>query len=121
MNNVGRYGAGYGEFKNPASVFTDGEAHIIVVDFNNYRVQVLTRDGVHTLEFGDNDLEKLHYPVSCVYYKNMFVVADSGNVCLKVFDSSETFLRITGERSNAGRELESPWGLCVDKRTYLGE
>ena len=65
MNNFGRYGAGYEEFKNPASVFTDGGAHIIVVDFNNYRVQVLTRDGVPTLEFGDNDLEKLHYPMGC--------------------------------------------------------
>lgn len=51
MNSFGRYGAGYGEFKNPASVCTDGEAQIIVVDFNNYRVQVLTRDGVTTLEF----------------------------------------------------------------------
>lgn len=45
----------------------------------------------------------------------MFVVADSGNGCLKVFDSSGTFLRMTGQRSNAGRELENPWGLCVDK------
>ena len=39
-----------------------------LLDFNNYRVQVLTRDGVPTLEFGDNDLEKLHYPIGCVYY-----------------------------------------------------
>lgn len=119
MNSFGRYGAGHGEFKNPASVCTDGEAHIIVVDFNNYRVQVLTRDGVTTLEFGDNDLEKLHYPIGCVYYKNVFVVADSGNGCLKVFDSSGTFLRMTGERSNADRELENPWGLCVDKHGHI--
>lgn len=49
----------------------------------------------------------------------MFVVADSGNGCLKVFDSSGTFLRMTGERSNADRELENPWGLCVDKHGHI--
>ena len=43
-----RYGAGYGEFKNPASVCTDGEAHVIVLDLDNHRVQVLTRDGLPT-------------------------------------------------------------------------
>lgn len=114
LNSFGLHGAGYGEFKNPASVCADGEAHI-VVDFNNHRVQVLIRDGVPTIEFGDNGPEKLHYPIGCVYYKNVFVVADSGNGCLKVFDSSGTFLRMTGERSDVGRELENPWGLCVDK------
>ena len=45
----------------------------------------------------------------------MFIVADSGNSCLKVFNSSGNFLRKIGERGNADGQFLKPYGVCVDQ------
>ena len=91
VNGFGWWGTGEGNFKNPMSVCMDDEGRIIVSDLNNHRVQVLTRDGAPILKFGDNGPGKLNRPVTCVCYKNMFIVADSENSCLKVFILQGTF------------------------------
>ena len=113
INSFGRFGYGVGQFKTPRSVCIDCKGHIIVADYN-HRVQVLTKDGVPILKFGDSGPEKLHFPVGCAYYKDMFVVADGGNSCLKVFDSSGRFLRKIGEKGNEDGQFTNPWRLYVD-------
>ena len=115
VNSFGRYGNGDGNFQYPTRVCMDDERRIIVSDFNNHRVQVLTRDGVPMLIFGDSGQEKLNNPVGCVCYKNMFIVADSLNSCLKVFNSSGNFLRKIGEKGNEDGQFLRPYGVCVDQ------
>ena len=114
-NTFGRSGTGEGEFQHPVSVCMDGKGNIIVADYSNNRVQVLTRDGVPMFKFGDSGLEKLKNPVGCVCYKNMFIVADSGNSCLKIFNSSGKFLRKIGEKGNEDGQFLTPYGVCVDQ------
>ena len=113
INSFGRFGYGFGQFNSPRSVCMDCKGHIIVSDYN-HRVQVLTKDGVPILKFGDRGPEKLHFPVGYAYYKDMFVVADSGNGCLKVFDSSGRFLRKIGEKGNEDGQFTNPWRLYID-------
>jgi len=113
INSFGRFGYRCGQFKTPRSVCMDCKGHIIVADYN-HRVQVLTKDGVPILKFGDSGPEKLHFPVGCAYYKDMFVVADSGNSCLKVFDSSGRFLRKIGDKGNEDGQFTNPWRLYID-------
>ena len=115
VNSFGRYGNEDGNFQYPTRVCMDDERRIIVSDFNNHRVQVLTRDGVPMLIFGDSGPEKLNNPVGCVCYKNMFIVADSLNSCLKVFNSSGNFLRKIGEKGNEDGQFLRPYGVCVDQ------
>ena len=115
VNSFGRYGNEDGNFQYPTRVCMDDERRIIVSDFNNHRVQVLTRDGVPMLIFGDSGPEKLNNPVGCVCYKNMFIVADSLNCCLKVFNSSGNFLRKIGEKGNEDGQFLRPYGVCVDQ------
>ena len=115
VNSFGRYGNGDGDFQYPTRVCMDDERRIIVSDFNNHRVQVLTRDGVPMLIFGDSGPEKLNNPVGCVCYKNMFIVADSFNSCLKVFNSSGNFLRKIGGKGNEDGQFLRPYGVCVDQ------
>ena len=115
VNSFGRYGNGDGNFKNPVSVCMDDERRIIVSDFNNHRVQVLTRDGAPMFKFGDGGPKKLNNPVGCVCYKNMYIVADSKNSCLKIFNSSGNFLRKIGEKGNEGGQFLMPYGVCVDQ------
>ena len=115
VNSFGMYGTQDGNFKNPVSVCMDDEGRVIVSDFNNHRVQVLTRDGVPMLIFGDSGPEKLNNPVGCVYYKNMFIVADSLNSCLKVFNSSGNLLHKIGRKGNKDGQFLRPYGVCVDQ------
>ena len=115
VNNFERKGTGDGNFNNTSSVFMDDEGRIIVSDLGNHRVQVLTRDGAPILIFGHSRTEKLNRPMSCVSYKNMFIVADSGNSCLKVFNSSGKLLRKIGEKGNADGQFLTPYGVCVDQ------
>ena len=115
VNSFGMYGTQDGNFKNPVSVCMDEEGRVIVSDFNNHRVQVLTRDGVPMLIFGDSGPEKLNNPVGCVYYKNMFIVADSLNSCLKVFNSSGNLLHKIGRKGNKDGQFLRPYGVCVDQ------
>ena len=115
VHSFGRQGTGDGNFKNPVGVCMDDEGRIIVADYNNHRVQVFLRDGVTMLKFGDSGPEKLNRPMSCVYYKNVFTVADSGNNCLKVFNSSGKFLSKIGERGIKDGQFLTPYGVCVDQ------
>ena len=115
VNSFGRLGTGDGNFKNSSTVCIDDEGRIIVADCNNHRVQVLTRDGVPMWKFGDSGPEKLNNPAGCVCYKNMFIVADSENSCLKVYNSSGKFFRKIGERDNADGLYLRPSGVYVDQ------
>ena len=66
----------------------DGEGHVVVSEYSNNRIQVLAKDGKPVLKFGASGPGKLKRPSGRIYHKNMFIVSDSWNHCLKVFDSS---------------------------------
>ncbi|XP_078346217.1 E3 ubiquitin-protein ligase TRIM45-like [Oculina patagonica] len=115
VKSFGKYGTGEGAFQYPESVCMDREGHVVVTDYFNNRIQVLTKDGKPLFKFGDSGVGKLNNPTGCICYKNMFIVCDTGNHCLKVFDSSGKFLSTIGEKGKAGGHLSSPWSLCVEK------
>ena len=115
VKSFGKKGTGDGEFQNPEGICMDGEGHVVVADYWNNRIQVLTKDGKPVLKFRDSGPGELSGPTGCIYYKNMFIVSDSLNNCLKVFDSSGKFLYKIGEEGEADGQLSHPWGLCVEK------
>ena len=105
-----------GEFKNPTSVCIRSEGHFVVVaEYVNSRVQVLTMDGEPVLKFGDSGSEKLDRPTGCVCRENKFIVTDNRNNCVKVFDCSGKVLYKFGEKGNADGQFDMPVGLCIDK------
>ena len=68
-------------------------------------------------KFGDSGPEKLSEPWSCIYHGGKFIVSDWGNnyYVLKVFDNTGKFLYKIGEKGEGDRQLEGPFGLCVQK------
>ena len=110
VKSFGKWGKAEGEFANPCCVFMDSEERVVVTEYNNSRIQVLTKDFKPLFIFGDSGPEKLDHPVGCVYYRNMFIVCDSRNLCLKVFDSTGKFLY-----KIADPPFRKPCYLCVDK------
>ena len=115
VKSFGKKGTGEGEFQNPTSVCVTGEGHVVVVDSRNSRIQLFTNDGKPLFKFGDSGPGKLREPIGCIYHKNMFIVTDNLNHCLKSFDGSGRFLYNIGEKGEDDGKLSFPWGLCVEK------
>ena len=119
ISYFGKRGTGGAEFEDPAGVCMDSQQRVVVAEYSNSRVQVLTKDGAPVFKFGDSGTGKLNGPLSCIYHKDMFIVSDSENGCVKVFDSSGRFLRKIGEKGDADGQFTRPYGLCVDKHGNL--
>lgn len=112
----GRSGTGDGEFLNPVCVCMDDEGHVVVTDFNNSTIKVLREDGEPVFNFGGSGPDKLNHPTGCILHQSTFIVCDTWNNCLKVFDRSGKFLRKFGEKGKGDGQLEYPRSLCVEKR-----
>ena len=114
VKSFGKEGTKDGEFRFPSSVCMDNKGHVVVTEFGNNRIQVLTKNGVPVFKFGDGE-PALDHPLGCVCHKNMFIVSDGGNHCLKVYDGSGKFSHKIGEEGKADGQLKNPCLLCVDK------
>jgi len=119
MKSFGKCGAGKGEFKNAADVCLDDEGRIVVTEGCGHRIQVLSKDGQTISILGNRDPEKLLYPMSCTPYKNMFLVADSGNDCIKVLDQSGTLLYKFGKRGNQDGQFKWPRHMHLDSSNNI--
>ena len=93
VKHFGKHGAGKGVLNHSVDVCLDDEGRNVITDGCGHSIQVLSRDGKTISIFGDSDPEKLLYPRSCVSYRNKFLVTDSDNQCVKVFDQSGTLLK----------------------------
>ena len=98
VKSFGKKGTGDGEFKNPTSVCMDNKGHVVVTDYVNSGIQVLTKDGVPVFKFGDRE-PTLDHPIGCVCHKNMFIVilGDPGAV-------SGGREKSSGREKNSGEE-----------------
>ena len=119
VKSFGKYGVGKGEFQDPVDVCLDDEGRIVVTEYINHRLHVLSKEEETISIFGDCGQEKLHLPVSCIPYKNTFLVSDGGNSCVKVSDQSGTFLYKFGRHGNQDGQFNKPRGMLVDRSSNL--
>ena len=119
VKSFGKWGKGKGEFWDPLDVSLDDEGRIVVTEFGNNRIHVLSKEGETISIFGDSDPEKLKRPTRCIPYKNMFLVSDGNNHCVKVFDQSRTFLYKFGTEGNQDGQFNLPRGMLVDRYSNL--
>ena len=117
--SFGKCGARNGQFDDPIDVTLDDEGRIVVTECINDRILVLSKEGETISIFGDNGPEKLNSPTSSIPYKNMFLVSDGQNHCVKVFDQSGTFLYKFGTKGNLDGQFNWPRGILVDKSSNL--
>ena len=117
--SLGKKGVEKGEFGNPIDVTVDDEERIVVTEWGNDRIQVMSKEGESIFTFGDKGSEQLCGPTCCILHKNMFLVSDGGNHCIKAFDQSGTFLYKFGEEGNQDGQFKLPRGLLVDSSNNL--
>ena len=119
VKSFGKLGKGKGELSNPIDVTVNDEERIVVTEPNNNRIQVMSKEGESIFTFGDKGPEKLCKPTCCIPYKNMFLVSDRDNHCIKAFDQSGTFLYKFGKEGNQDGQFNRPRGLLVDSSNNL--
>ena len=79
----------------------------------------MSKEGEYIFTFGDKGPEKLARPTCCIFHKNMFLVSDTSNHCIKAFDLSGTFLYKFGEQGDQHGQFRRPRGLLVDSSNNL--
>ena len=119
VKSFGECGAGKGEFMKPYDVCLDDEERIVVTEYINNRIQVMSKVGESIFTFGDSGPEKLDCPSSCIPYKNMFLVSDTYNHCIKAFDQSGTYLYKFGKRGSRDGQFNYPYGMLIDSCNNL--
>ena len=119
MKSFGKQGREKGEFADPTDVTVDDKERIVVTEYGNGRIQVMSKEGEPILTFGDKGPEELLWPTCCIFYKNMFLVSDGDSSCIKAFDQLGTFLYKFGEGRNQDGQLNRPRGLLVDNSDNL--
>ena len=119
VKSFGKYGKVKGEFAGPIDVCVDEQHRMVVTEFGNHRIQVITQEGKTISMFGGSGPEKLSQPISCILYKNMFLVSDVDNDSIEFFDQSGTLLHKFGKQGNQDGQLNFPYGLLVDSFNNL--
>ena len=119
VKTLGKEGIGIGDFDIPGDVCLDEDRRIVVTEFCNNRIQVMSREGKTISIFGNFGAEKLKHPKSCLPYKNKFFISDTGNHCIKAFDKSGAFLHKFGKQGNQDGQFRYPSGLLIDSSNYL--
>ena len=119
VKSFGKFGKEKGKLGNPVDVTVDDEGRVVVTEWGNNRIQVMSDEGQSIFTFGDKGPEKLCRPTCCIPYKNMFLVSDGDNHCIKAFDQSGTFLYKFGKEGNQDGQFNRPRGLLVDSSNNL--
>ena len=96
-----------GEGENPISVSMDSDGRVVVTDCVNSKIQVFTKEGEPVLSF------RTSFPTKCISHQNTFIVSNSNNQCIKIFNSSGKFLRKIGAQGKGEGKLDWPRGFCI--------
>lgn len=120
--NTGQKGEAFGEFDEPVGVAFNPEGEIIVADYNNDRLQVLSNDGqivrVHdhySRESGRRFAFISPAGIACDRAGNMLVAEKARNRVV-ILSPDGTILRAFGRHGKEQGQFRGPHGVSVDSR-----
>lgn len=124
--DIGKRGAGPGEFNLPRDLAIGKEGRLYVVDSANFRIQVFSRDGAFLRSFGGlgKQFGQFARPkeIAADAAGNVYVV-DTAFGNFQIFNAEGELLLFVGERSerNGPGKYMLPSGIAVDEdgRVYV--
>ena len=103
---------------DPWNVFVRNDGHMIVCDWGDKKIKVLSPDGTELLQsFSAPNCDA--YPGFAVYHQDMFFVSYEVAHCIKVFNKEGKFLYNIGNRGSGNGQFLYPAGLAIDKFNNL--
>ena len=104
--------------KEPIYIYVGGDGRIIMCDFENRQIQVLSPDGNDLLQsFSAPDCDS--FPCCAVYHQDTFFVSYPDANCVKVFNNAGVYQYDIGCEGSGDGQLSYPIGLVVDKFNQL--
>lgn len=114
VSKLGKPGSNVGEFGRQGSLFVDSSGDIIVTDTDNTRVQVFYNNCEFKLQYGNRGTEGFDQPLATVAMDDEYFTSDSGNNCIKVFNTEGEYVRQFGREGSGMGEFQCPRGLAID-------
>ena len=117
LSQFGEQGSLDHQFEGPHGLSCDRGGNVIVADRNNKLIKVFSNNSQFTrkiaLEGSFTD------PFHCVEYQEYFIVSESDEHCIKVFDLAGRFLHKFGKKGDGDGEFNVIRCLSVNKAGHL--
>ncbi len=121
VREIGRRGAGQGEFNFPSSLTISG-GRLHVVDSMNFRIQSFSLDGKFVNMFGKLGRQSgtLNRPkgIAADTFGNLYVV-DALFETVQIFDSEGRLLYYFGSTGTKPGQFQLPTGITIDNRNVI--
>lgn len=115
--SFGSAGAGDGEFNLPHSLAVDGRGRVVVVDRENHRLQLFTRDGSLLAVWGVGDLRQ---PMDVHVDADGFIYVAECHQRITIYDPDGAVISRWGEQGDSpGRFPSFLHGICADSHGDL--
>ena len=117
IRSFGQYGEGCGQFNRPEGVAVAQDGHIVVTDYHNHRLQVLTAEGAYLATVGSEGSQTLQFQCPfdvAVHHNGKVFVTDNGNHRVQVHNADLTYSHCFGSRGAQPGEFDGPSGITID-------
>ena len=117
IRKVGELGSKQEQFKYPRGVAVTQNDRVIVSDFGNHRLQVLTAEGAFIATVGTKGLRPLQFdrPMDvAVHCSGRIYVSECGNNRVQVLNADLGYSHCFGTKGAQPGELNHPRGIAVD-------
>ena len=105
------------QLSDPWGLSLDSTGNVIVADTDNKLIKIFTPDGRFIMKIDGQG--SLFVPVHCVQCGEYFIVSDSGEHCIKVFNREGQFQRKFGKKGEGDGEFIDPGYLLVNESQHL--
>ena len=118
--SIGSHGSGRGKFNHPHDVAFNTPGNMYVIEFDNYRVQVMDSSGQFIRMFGQEGEGKLSGPTAVHIADKYVYVSDRSNHRIAVYETSGQYVTSFGRRGRGEGELRYPYCItsCVSGCIY---
>ena len=117
LGSFGGQGSLDSQLSDPWGLSLDSNGNVIVADRGNKLIKIFTPDGRFVMKIGGQG--SLSCPVHCVHCGEYFIVSDSYEHCIKVFNTKGHFQYKFGKREEGDGEFNFPRCLSVTQSKHL--
>ena len=117
IRSFGKYGSGRVQFQFPRGVAVTQDGRIVVAEWSNHRLQVLTAEGAFIATVGTYGSQPLQFYCPCdvvVDHNGKVYVSDAYNNRVQVLNADLTYSHCFGSKGVQPREFHHPRGITID-------
>ena len=117
LGSFGGKGSLDSQLSYPWGLSLDSTGNVIVADTGNQLIKIFTPDGKFIMKIGGQDC--FSFPLHCVQCGEYFIVSDSNEHCIKVFNREGHFQYMFGKQGEGDGKFNRPRSLSVTQSKHL--